>query len=247
MRSEDSGEDPYLSALGHLGKVLCLPTLAFNFVNFSDLKRALSNYYQWSSIIFTSKRAVEAVGLAIDEDKLCGWKSKPCFVVGEATRRAAEQIGFRCEGEQSGSAASLGPVIKELYDKDQHLPILFVCGRSRMDVLPEFLIGNGIPHEEVVVYETGSDPLLRKHIESFIDLYGPPTHLVYFSPSGFRFAHRHWERALSRRLDGVIVIAIGKSTAAEVTSSGLSVRTANKPNPASVLDVISPRELTSPT
>ena len=238
MRSGGSAEDPYLSALYHLGTVCCIPTLSFNFININQLKDALDAHRQWDGVIFTSQRAVEAVNSVICKDQLQNWKSKPCFVVGEATQRAAVQAGFSCEGGDCGSASALGPMIKQFYNPEHNLPLLFICGQIRMNTLPEFMERNKIPFEEVVAYETIADVRLPSCVESFVEEHEVPTHIVYFSPSGYRFAHPIWQRFLGGQVDNVQLVAIGKTTAAEIMLANPMVRTAAKPTPASVYEVI---------
>ena len=231
MRQSDEAEDAYCKALQHLGHVRCIPVLSFNFINIPKLSSLLNSPQDWGGIIFTSKRAVQAVRTSLPHE----WAGKPCFVVGQATSRLASDVGFNCMGAESGCAGALAELIKQKY-RDE-LPLLFVCGAVRRDTLPLFMDKHNISYQCQVVYQSVACPDILEEIKKFVHELGPPSHIVYFSPAGYNFAHQHWTTVLGL-VENVQLVAIGNTTWTEMGEDE-RVLAAKKPNPSSLCDVIS--------
>ena len=240
MRLQEGVEDPYCEHLQQLGVVRCIPVLSFTFVNLELLYTYLASSEQWAGIILTSKRAVEAIKLAVGQPGLPSeWESKQCFVVGEATSKVAGELGFACTGSECGNASKLADVIKS--SSVSTLPLLFVCGSLRRDTLPDFMKSNNIAYKSVIVYETIACSSIRKDIQDFVTECGPPSHIVYFSPSGYQFSHHIWEEELAETADDIRLVAIGTVTSREIKGP---VLVAKKPNPQSLCEVIKNNDVT---
>ncbi|XP_012578903.1 PREDICTED: uroporphyrinogen-III synthase [Condylura cristata] len=94
-KEDDGGQDPYVRDLGQLGlEATSIPVLSFEFLSLPELSEKLSHPEDYGGLIFTSPRAVEAVGLCLERDsKTAAWKeslrekwgAKPVYVVGKAT------------------------------------------------------------------------------------------------------------------------------------------------------------------
>lgn len=132
---------------------------------------------KYSGIIFTSQRAVDAfasVVAKLDPEKVAALfdKNMPLYVVGPATARGVEALGLPCAvvGRESGNGEALAKAILEhrrvLPDEvkwleGKALPLLFLVGEQRRDVIPKALQSEDLPVVErtpvleVVVYETG--------------------------------------------------------------------------------------------
>lgn len=133
---------------------------------------------RYSGMIFTSQRAVDAFATVIaklDPEKISTSlfdKAMPLYVVGPATAKGVAALGLPCQilGEETGNGEALGKFILEhqrgLEDEvkileGRRLPLLFLVGEQRRDVIPNMLQSEElsaterIPVTEVVVYETG--------------------------------------------------------------------------------------------
>lgn len=224
LRSGDEA-DPYEEALGAEGfEAASLSVLAFENVNASELRGALEHPNSYDGLIFTSPRAVEALGEAMPwlpaENLL--WHGKSVFAVGPRTARELRRIGFEPEGEESGSAEMLADYIGT---KTFAQPLLFLCGNRRRDLIPARLEATGIPIEELVVY--------RSRPRSRLDWPDgrQPDWAVFFSPSGVEAV----ERSRAIQLQGVRIAAIGPTTADALRRRGLHVdAVAEEPSPGAL-------------
>ncbi|KAK7565533.1 tetrapyrrole biosynthesis, uroporphyrinogen III synthase [Phyllosticta citricarpa] len=170
---------------------------------------------KYGAIIFTSQRAVEAFSQVVAElrseaaeldlrDLLPA--TLPLYVVGPATARGLRALDLKCPlvGEESGNGEVLAQLILEHYNglssahngEGQKLPILFLVGEQRRDIIPKTLQSSDLPEhqrsrvDEVVVYETGEmqsfradfTALVRRHEEAGVR----QQWVVVFSPTGCR-------------------------------------------------------------
>ncbi|KAK7532970.1 tetrapyrrole biosynthesis, uroporphyrinogen III synthase [Phyllosticta citribraziliensis] len=170
---------------------------------------------KYGAIIFTSQRAVEAFSQVVAElrseaaeldleDLLPA--TLPLYVVGPATARGLRALNLRCPivGEESGNGEVLAQLILEHYNglssaataEGKRLPILFLVGEQRRDIIPKTLQSAELPEhqrsrvDEVVVYETGEmqsfradfTALVKRHEEAGIR----QQWVVVFSPTGCR-------------------------------------------------------------
>jgi len=146
--------------------------------NEAYLRRATNNpAKQYGGIIFTSQRAVDAfhsVIARLNPDKLEALfdKDMPLYVVGPATARGVQALGLPCPvlGEQTGNGEALANFILEhrkslpqdvTHLEGRTLPLLFLVGEQRRDIIPKMLQSDDLPAAErtpvteLVVYETG--------------------------------------------------------------------------------------------
>ncbi|RMY43177.1 hypothetical protein D0865_11433 [Hortaea werneckii] len=146
--------------------------------NPAKLRKATNNpAKRFGGIIFTSQRAVDAfatVVMKLDPSKLDTMfdKDMPLYVVGPATARGVKSLGLPCPvvGEESGNGEALAKLILEhrktisaevTHLDGRTLPLLFLVGEQRRDIIPKTLQSDDLPETErapvmeVVVYETG--------------------------------------------------------------------------------------------
>ncbi|XP_076372268.1 uroporphyrinogen-III synthase-like isoform X2 [Tachypleus tridentatus] len=153
-----------------------IPVLLFQFANLEELRACLKREY--SGIVFTSQRAVEAVTCAMSslmgveerEELLSKLRSKLTFVVGEATALTAEtSLGLDTIGKESGNADDLVPVIlRQLIPCKESKTLLFPCGNLRKDSISSGLESKGIQVEEIVCYHTICHPDLQRTLRNYI-------------------------------------------------------------------------------
>ncbi|GAB7360776.1 hypothetical protein MBLNU230_g0763t1 [Neophaeotheca triangularis] len=166
---------------------------------------------KYSGIIFTSQRAVDAFATVVaklDPAKLAMYfdAEMPLYVVGPATAKGVRALGLPCRvvGEETGTGENLaGRILEDRREEvgregkvteGRVLPLLFLVGEQRRDVIPRTLQSEGLAEEErvrveeVVVYETGE---MASFEEEFSDLLGEARRkgvreqwVVVFSPQG---------------------------------------------------------------
>ncbi|XP_076810996.1 uroporphyrinogen-III synthase-like isoform X1 [Clavelina lepadiformis] len=241
MRSTvDSKADPYYNALKtSANNVTSIPVLADRFINSEELECQVFSSNSFSGIIFTSKRAVEAVADCCAAGLPAGWRERPCFVVGDATKAAASKLGFPCVGHQSGNADNLAQMIilsKVIFPRG--VPLLFVCGKQRRDELPNALTQNDVPLKIIEAYEVTEDPALSSNINTYLREHSVPSHIVYFSPSGYKFAGVVWKQLLDKAIEKVQMVAIGPTTGSVIQKDGFKVLMASKPTPDNLVQTV---------
>lgn len=109
-QDSDDGQDKYEDILrSNSFEVNRVKTLMFNFKNLQKLAEKLANSNEFSGVIFSSPRCVQAVKLASEiSNHLEQWKVKENFVVGGTTYKAAlDKLAWSCSGENAGNARNL--------------------------------------------------------------------------------------------------------------------------------------------
>ena len=166
-------------------------------IDATTLDKIVSYSSEKVTVIFTSTNAVEAVKAQVSNQ--VDWD---IYCIGGATKDAViDAFGEEKIKAVAKSAANLGEKIIIAKDVTN---LVFFCGDQRLTTLPETLAANGIEVIEVVVYQTILTPqIVEKNYNG----------IAFFSPSAVHsfFA----ENTISTN---VIMFAIGKTTAATITS-----------------------------
>lgn len=207
-------------------RVLNLNTLIFKFHNLDNLAHKIKNT-NYHGFIFSSPRCVEAVYLALNEQKLDDlWKHKNNYAVGEATSKAAlHKLGIECKGKESGNAKNLAKVIMEEYT-DDGCPFLFPHGNLKTDTLKREFEGTLIKMDLVHVYDTLPNPNIENDIKEATDNYTKLSEfVVYFSPSGVHSSIDHLRNF--SELNNVKFIAIGPVTEEAMEKENLKIKAAD--------------------
>ncbi|KAF2227881.1 uroporphyrinogen-III synthase [Elsinoe ampelina] len=195
----------------------------------------------FGGIIFTSQRAVEAFSRVVDTLSLqqreqCLPQGLPLFVVGPATAKAVRALQLKCSvlGEESGNGDILADFILEKYKSPlgpdgRRLPLLFLVGEQRRDIIPVKLQNAEpeqlrIPVIERTVYGTAEKADFGDELEKILKQRPRDTDMwvVVFSPSGCRAMLRtvgwlndegQYDRRLAEtRSPGTYVATIGPTT-----------------------------------
>lgn len=234
---EDGEKDKYLNALEQLGfSVTLVPVIVFNFVNRESLASSLSHPHQFSGLIFTSKRSVEAVREASGPHFTDDWRDKPVYVVGGGTGQAVlSMLGLtNIRGEDTGKAESLAELIVRENGAGTG-KYLFPKGNLARDILPSVLSSNGIATEEVVAYQTEANP----HLKSLLSHIAIPEYVVIFSPSGGAASLPILKELHGDAVCQIKFIAIGKTTESEIVRLGFSVfHVLEKPSPECLVAIM---------
>lgn len=239
LTDDADGIDPYRTKLEEAGfRTLSVPVLDFEYCNLNELQQNIKNPSKFSGLVFTSQRAIKAVGSIKDVRSLLGgWKNHPVFVVGEGTSKILKkELDLDGKGSSAGNASALADII--LQSKYGH-PLLFPCGSLKGDELLHKLSSNGINVVAVTVYETHVHEQLEQRLhEIVLHNSGFPEIVVYFSPSGINFTIPILEK-MQVPLQQLKLVAIGPTTAAAILGYKLKASSvALKPTPEHLLEAI---------
>lgn len=245
-KKDNAQLDSYISVLGEQGgyDVTCIPVLDFHFINVELLREALHHPDDYSCLLLSSQRAVEAMSKA-DADAeghlLSSWSKKRTYVVGSATGQFAESIGLKVKGAESGNSEKLATILIEDLLSDGCLsskPVLFPCGNLKLETLPSSLQAAGLTVQCLTVYETTPDDNLKQNLEAFISNNGCAEYIVFYSPSGVKYAF-HLLQQLGFLISDVKLVAIGPTTEKAITANGAIVwGTSVQPNAQHLLQLL---------
>lgn len=235
LKSESESTDSYTELLRENNfRPLFVPTLEFRFKLLDKLREKLQAPDQYSGIVFTSPRSVEACEEALGEQQLKiddKWSTLHNYCVGEVTHNMIHvALGLNARGKHSGSANTLADFIFEnLEGARLDKPFLFPCGNLRQDTLQLKLMDFGYFLDPVEVYETVAHTELEANLKhALID--EKAEYLAFFSPSGVNYTNAILKK-LDVNLSNFKLIAIGPSTRKCLESNGFQVyKTAEKPS-----------------
>lgn len=204
--------DPiFVPVLEHRFRPDALQNLRTDIVNGGFSKDSARAKY--GAIIFTSQRAVEAFSHVVEELRAEAAEldlgellpaTLPLYVVGPATARGLRALNLPCPivGEESGNGEVLAQLILKHYNElsagsgSAKLPILFLVGEQRRDIIPKTLQSAELPADqrsrvdEVVVYETGEMQSFRADFTALVKRHEQAgvrqQWVVVFSPTGCR-------------------------------------------------------------
>ena len=249
-------DDSYEKLFNEKGyKTVFVPVLSFKFINQHDIIKRLESPENHSGLVFTSQRTVEAVQLCVGDTAFAGkwsaslkakWSQLPVFVTGKATgKQVRERLHFSSIfGEDSGSADALTQIILDALPGGLNKELLFPCANIKKETLPNTLKEKGYRICCITAYCTEPDPQLVESLEKYFSPretstdFRQPACIVFFSPSGVKFAHDALQDTMKSFQD-IKFVAIGQSTAQEFQKHGLTVSgVPEKPDPQSLLKVI---------
>ncbi|CAI5774891.1 uroporphyrinogen-III synthase isoform X1 [Podarcis lilfordi] len=215
-KESENGPDPYIKELGLHGlEATLIPVLAFEFTSLQAFSERVFHPQQYSGLIFTSPRAVEAFRLCLDDN---------------AKKNVAE-IGLTSQGESSGNAEKLAEYICSR-ESPNSLPLFFPCGALKRETLPTMLSGKGIALEGLTVYQTTQHLNLQDSLRNYFSQQGIPASITFFSPSGVKYCMKQIQELAGDLFPQIKFAAIGPTTAEAITAQGVSVSCiASSPTP----------------
>lgn len=233
LKSESESSESYAELLkeNHF-EAIFVPTLEFRFKNLEQLKNKLHEPHNFSGIIFTSPRSVEACEQAIKGEHFNkDWKELHNYCVGEVTHNLIHTaLDMNARGKQTGTANNLADFLFESLEGARlQNPFLFPCGNLRQDTLQLKLLDYGYFMDAVEVYETVAHSELGQNLRSAL-IDGNAEYIAFFSPSGVTHTKAILEK-MDINLSKFKLIAIGPSTRKCLESNNLTVyKTAEKPS-----------------
>uniref|UniRef100_D3TQC3 Uroporphyrinogen-III synthase n=2 Tax=Glossina TaxID=44049 RepID=D3TQC3_GLOMM len=246
FKSESESTDVYAEELHrHYFNPIFVPTLSFGFKNLDKLNAKLQHPDDYSGLIFTSPRCVEAVCKALKNNELPGaWKMLHNYAVGEVTHNLAmsDLQQLFTHGKQTGTARSLAEFIIETFDGGKDLPFLLPCSNLAQDTLNLKLHEAGFRVDACEVYETKCSADLAEHMARALSSENIE-YMAFFSPSGVNCTYEYF-KANNILLDNYRLVAIGPSTRRALESKNLKVHcTAERPTVEHLIKVlINPEE-----
>ncbi|CAF3305077.1 unnamed protein product [Rotaria socialis] len=241
-----SSDDVYEKLLSDHGyHVKTISPIQFRFINMDLLSTKLqSNDYH--GLIFTSKRAVEAVQRVLtDNDRQ---RLQRIYVEGPATGALVQEIfesTAKILGAESGGSECLAKfIIKDVEGTEGTVNLLFPCAQARLDILPRRLSSAQAIHlDEILVYETTPSDSLEHDLNEYLKDHGRPNAVGFFSPSGFDSVFRASQRiGFDLTNNKTVLISLGKTTSAAIRncldSSPFDERSCLKPTADEFLRVV---------
>lgn len=215
---KSESEDYVKAFLDNNYKAVFVEPLQFEFISKDELSEKLLQDY--TGLILTSPRAIEAVSKCWDPTRFVIWNTKKVYTVGDAScHRIKMLLGLDALGMSSGNAENLAKnVVKE---NPENSKFLFPCGNLRSETLPNILQSSHIVVDAVTVYETKENENLKTDLMELNDAENPCC-MVFFSPSGCEYIHRQLQ-TFSNNLSELPHFAIGNSTAYKIENLGLEV------------------------
>ncbi|CAI5759057.1 unnamed protein product [Candida verbasci] len=180
--------------------------------------------------IITSQRAVEMFRECIEEiENKEEILNKIGYTVGPATFKILSDVGFKNVkgGGNAGNGAKLSEIIIDEVDKS--LPIVFLTGEIRKDIIPRKLKEEGYNLTEFVIYKTFERELGK--IE-----FNKDDWIVFFSPQGTKEIVKY----LKHDNQNWKIASIGPTTEEYLIENNLPPKiVSQKPSPSSLYESIS--------
>ncbi|RKP00703.1 hypothetical protein CXG81DRAFT_26607 [Caulochytrium protostelioides] len=260
--SETEGEvpeDPYVRHFAEAGyRAVCVPVLSTQACGDAAFAATLCGptppSARWSGLVVTSPRAISRLTESVDQwlspSQQAAWRQLPVYTVGPRSAARLRASGFAVQPTASPHAEALAAAIVEARAPKPEtaapaaLPLLFLTGSQRSDVLPAVLGAAGIALTALVIYATGPDPALPAALPaarraasvplaSALPVQARPSSAdddavlpVFFSPSGVAYAGPLLGARVTR------VAAIGKTTAAALAARWPEAAVVTSPLPA---------------
>lgn len=200
-------------------ETLFVEPLQFDFINKGELSNKLSQK-DYSGLILTSPRAVEAVSKCWDPTRFVIWNTKKIYTVGEASRYKIKLLlGLEAVGATSGSGENLANIITK--ENPENTKFLFPCGNLKTEILPNILKASNITVDALTVYETKENDNLRSELMAVSER-ADASCMVFFSPSGCEYISRQLQ-TFSNNLSQLPHFAIGNTTAHKIENLGIEV------------------------
>ncbi|KAI9656710.1 MAG: hypothetical protein M1829_000369 [Trizodia sp. TS-e1964] len=206
-------EPQFVPVLDHSYKINNLNEVCQLLIDRAFTDEGPEHQRKYAGLIFTSQRAVEGFARLVAEEsekQAAGFpflREIPLYTVGPATTRGLEAIPsptpLNVLGGESGNGATLARFILQHYNAiyppdTPRLPLLFLAGEKRLDVIPSILSApenladsvytpkDRISVTELVVYDAMPRASFKEEFAVVLAKCKPkiPVWVVVFSPSG---------------------------------------------------------------
>ena len=241
LLKESEENDKYHKCFHENGfpNVQSIPVLEFEYCNLEGLKLFSENFEQYSGLIFTSRRAIQAFALAVDKTQIEVISRSPdlnIYVVGRTSETCLDKLGLSSRGSDTGNAKELSEyIINE--NKNVVKPLMFACGNLARETVPTRLADAGIKCETISCYKTVPNKTFVEKLEEYYSKTKPDV-IGFFSPSGAEF-YLSQIRQVIQNFSNTKLVAIGQYTGETLVKlNGHVDGIAMKPTPESLLEVV---------
>lgn len=215
---KSESEDYVKAFLDNNYRAVFVEPLQFEYTNKAELAEKLLQDY--TGIILTSPRAIEAVSKCWDPTRFVIWNTKKVYTVGDAScHKIKLLLGLEALGMCSGNGENLAKII--VNENPSESKFLFPCGSFRSEILPSILQSSHMIVDALTVYETKENDNLKVDLME-LNKSDCPCCMVFFSPSGCEYIHRQLQ-TFSNDLTELPHFAIGNSTAHKIENLGVEV------------------------
>jgi len=136
------------------------------------------------------------------DEQLRELRAMTVYTVGPATALAITKLQFSTiVGADTGNGAALANLLVQTFHREENgippstdflprLPLLFLVGDKRRDIIHRRLAAENILLEELTVYETTVAPTFNGEMDRVLadDVHGEVEWIIFFSPSGAEIA-----------------------------------------------------------
>lgn len=189
----------------------------------------------YSALIVTSRRAADALKEILEEHPSPNsLLNTPVAVVGPRTEAAISSLGFSTFGSECGLAEALAEYL--LSRSSERSRFLFLCGKTRRDVLPKLVRLAGHEVVEYEVYETMELEGAVETVKGLVEKHPTPW-VVFFSSQGVNSIVEY-----VKNRNNVKIASIGETTKGFLESKGLLVSVVGKGDVDKVIEKIEDHE-----
>lgn len=188
-----------------------------------------------AAVILTSAEAARV--LAALGSGLAKHLATPCLCVGEATARAAQDLGFTDVRTGAGTGEALAELIVATAGTLSQQPLLYLAGTPRSDGLENALRQHGIAHRTVECYRMEPIAHLRGTFESLVQSGGLDAVLIYSRETARRLSSLLSEAGLDARSFALRYLCLS-ATVAEALPDGVTPEIAARPDEDSLFSLL---------
>lgn len=247
----ESNEDGYIKRLKNVHvDVTCLSLLQFKWKNLAQLADCLSRPHDYSGLILTSVRAIDAITECINtqlngsSDILLPWREKNTFCVGPKTSTQAElKLQLKPSLPDDMPAGNVCSLIESIVKSNILVSksLLFPCSSISNTEGPALLESYQIKHQVIHVYDTQAVADAASKFNSIMQ--GTPASseviIVIFSPSNYKAIAEEVKSVLINREKKPRIIAIGPTTKSAIESDSIIVDSVmSKPSPEALCQLL---------
>jgi len=189
-----------------------------------------------AAILFTSGNAVRAAAMW---PEAAGWRALPVFAVGAATAERAAAAGFIDVRQGEADAAALAGTIAAALSPNDGL-LLYPAAGDRTGGLEQRLAALGFRVTVVEAYRAQPASALSGDVRSALARLAIDGVLLYSRRTAETFLRLAAEAQLADVIRRPEYFVLSEEIAAPLSSAGLSVKVAERPDEASLLALIPP-------
>lgn len=215
-------------------EVLGFEAMAAPMMNFETKPFAATDLAEFSGLIFTSANGVRALA------DFAEFKQLACYAVGDASAKAAQDMGFELFAKGAGDVGSLCDVIAEDYlARGLKKPLLHISGVHRAGNLSAKLAELSIAVQRIQAYEMVENRLISEQVMRLILAKEIAGLLFYSTRSAQIFIKNIRKMELLAQIRQIPTFCLSKNIADAACRPYLEhIHFVNQPDEAALLDLM---------